>query len=105
MEKDLKIGLLLDFYGNLLTDAQKNILALYFNEDCSLSEIAQVVGLTRQGVLDAIKRGGNKLLDIETNLKIFEKYSQTAELLKLMEERGSEEMSSLAKNIRQIWED
>ena len=52
VEKDLKIGWLLDFYSAFLTRNQKSVLDLYYNMDYSLAEIAEKEGITRQGVLD-----------------------------------------------------
>ena len=57
MAKDLTIGALLDFYGPFLSEKQRNLLHHYYNEDLSLSEIAENEQITRQGVRDLIKRG------------------------------------------------
>ena len=57
MEKDLSIAVLLDFYGDLLTEKQARAIDLYYNEDLSLAEIAEPLGISRQGVRDSIKRG------------------------------------------------
>ena len=67
-EKDYKISYLLDFYGNILTDKQRDAIDLYYNEDLSLAEIAEHVGITRQGVRDAIERGKDTLLEMEEKL-------------------------------------
>ena len=56
MSKNLEISFLLDFYGDMLTDKQKDVVELYYNEDLSLAEIASHSGITRQGVRDSIKR-------------------------------------------------
>ena len=55
--KDLGISILLDYYGMVLTEKQRNILTEYYNDDLSLAEIAENYGITRQGVRDAIKHG------------------------------------------------
>ena len=57
MAKDLSISALLDFYGPFLSEKQQNLLHHYYNEDLSLSEIAENESITRQGVRDLIKRG------------------------------------------------
>lgn len=57
MAKDLYICTLLDFYGSFLSEKQKNLLHHYYDEDLSLSEIAENESITRQGVRDLIKRG------------------------------------------------
>lgn len=73
--KDLKISLLMDFYGGILTDKQLDALELYYNEDLSLAEIAQHTKITRQGVRDSIKRGEAILLEMEEKLGFYEKYA------------------------------
>ena len=82
-EKDFRISYLLDFYGDMLTDKQKDAIDLYYNEDFSLSEIAEHQNITRQGVRDAIKRGEEILLEMEEKLGYARK---TEELTSLLEE-------------------
>lgn len=60
--KNLEIPFLLDFYGEMLTEKQRNCLAYYYEEDLSLSEIAENEGISRQGVRDSIKRAEAQLL-------------------------------------------
>ena len=60
-EKNLTMGYLLDFYGDLLAERRRELMSLYYNEDYSLAEIAAEVGISRQGVRDAIKRGEEEL--------------------------------------------
>ena len=67
-EKNLEIPLLLDIYGELLTQKQRDMLELYYCDDLSLSEIAQQEDVSRQGVRDSIKRGEDALLDFEKKL-------------------------------------
>ena len=59
------LGMLLDFYGALLSPRQRECCDLYFNEDLSLSEIAEACGISRQGVWDNIRRGSEALEEIE----------------------------------------
>ena len=54
MSKNLEMSYLLDFYGEVLTDKQRDMMQQYFNMDLSLSEIADNFNITRQGVRDAI---------------------------------------------------
>ena len=54
-----RMTMLFDFYGELLTDRQKEFYDLYYNEDLSLSEIAENYGISRQGVRDVIVRAEN----------------------------------------------
>ncbi|MBR4879346.1 MAG: YlxM family DNA-binding protein [Clostridia bacterium] len=67
--------MLYDFYGNLLTDKQKDLFDLYYNEDLSLSEIADNIGITRQGVRDGIMRSEHMLRDTEDKLGLVKRYS------------------------------
>ena len=55
-EKDLRISFLLDFYGDVLTERKRDALEFYYNDDMSLSEIAEEMGISRQGARDIIKK-------------------------------------------------
>lgn len=66
------ISVYLDFYGELLTAKQRDILELYVDEDYSLSEIAAESGATRQAVHDLIQRSVDKLTDYENKLGLYE---------------------------------
>jgi len=76
MAKNLEISNLLDFYGEMLTQKQRDFLDYYYNEDLSLSEIAENEGITRQGVRDAIKRAEAQMFDMESKLGLCEKFSE-----------------------------
>jgi len=76
MEKDLRPGWMLDFYGGFLTDKQKKLLDLYYNQDYSLAEIAEGEGISRQGVLDIVHRGVKKLITMENELGMLHKYDR-----------------------------
>ena len=65
MAKDLEMGYLLDFYGEVLTEKQREMLRQYYNDDLSLSEIGENFGITRQGARDAIKHGETTLKELE----------------------------------------
>ncbi|MBR5859442.1 MAG: DNA-binding protein [Clostridia bacterium] len=65
---------LIDVYGNALSERQRDVVDLYYNEDLSLAEISENSGITRQGVRDAIKHGVESLLALERALE-FEKKS------------------------------
>ena len=75
-EKNLKIGILLDFYRDLLSSAQSEALHQYYNEDLSAAEIAENLGITRQGVYENIKRGEELLLGFEDALGLSGKFSR-----------------------------
>ena len=71
MAKDLNVTILLDVYGQLLTEKQRN---MYYNEDLSLSEIADVIDISRQGVRESIKQGEKHLTNYEEKLGIVERF-------------------------------
>ena len=66
----IELSVLCDTYGQLLTDKQLNALRLYCDYDYSLAEIAEEVGISRQGVRDAIVNGENTLISLESKLKL-----------------------------------
>ncbi len=68
MKDNLNTSLLLDFYGRLLTEKQRDALHMYYNLDLSLGEIAEEIGVTRQGVRDTIKKGEERLLSLEEKI-------------------------------------
>ena len=72
--KNLNISSLLDLYGGMLTEKQQNFLDYYYNDDLSLSEIAQNEGITRQGVYDIIKRASDQLKNYENKLHLNERF-------------------------------
>lgn len=67
-EKKLYISQLYDYYGELLTDKQKYAIEMYYNDDLSLSEIAESIGITRQGVRDQLKHAEEFLVSCEKKL-------------------------------------
>lgn len=75
MAKNLEISYLLDFYGDMLTEKQRNAVELYYNDDLSLSEIAQAVDISRQGVRDTVKRAEQTLLELEDKLGLAKRFS------------------------------
>ncbi len=89
-EKNLNIGYLLDFYGELLPERKRSVLELYYNEDYSLAEIAEIINISRQGVRDMIKKTEADLFFYE------EKLGLAAKLLQVEEYANS--LCSLAEN-------
>ncbi len=81
MAKELHFVLLLDCYGDLLTDHQRNIMELYYCEDLSLAEIGQPLGITRQAVRALIKRAEAQLTEYEEKLGFAERLGEMRECL------------------------
>ena len=84
MAKDLNIGILLDFYGQLLSERQLGMMDMYYNQDLSLSEIAEEAEISRQGVRDAIKRGEKQLQSFEEKLGLVKRFSDITEQIEKM---------------------
>lgn len=67
-EKDLNISFLLDFYGDVLSERKRTVLDYYYNDDLSLAEIAEEIGISRQGVRELIKKAEEELHFYEEKL-------------------------------------
>ena len=74
LDRSLEMNMLFDFYSELLTAKQKEVLQYYYQENFSLQEIANVSGTTRQGVFELLKRTEAILLDYEAKLKLLHKH-------------------------------
>ena len=103
MEKNVKISMLCEIYGKLLTEKQLEILTDYYNNDLSLSEIAENNQITRQAVRDIIKKGENKLFELEEKLLFMEKTMKQEKLLQeVLNELAKIEEASSDKKIEKI---
>jgi len=103
MEKNVKISMLCQIYGKLLTEKQLQILTDYYNNDLSLSEIAENNQITRQAVRDIIKKGENKLFELEEKLLFMEKTMKQEKLLQeVLNELSKIEEASSDKKIEKI---
>ena len=91
MAKKWEVSYLLDFYGDVLTEKQRDVMEQYYNDDLSLSEIADNFGITRQGVRDAIKRGEGTILELEDKVGFARRYRAVQE--------GIESLEQLARDI------
>ena len=76
MSKDLNFSILLDFYGSMLSERQFEIMDFYYNDDLSLGEIASELGISRQGVRDALKKAEVIITEIEEKLELADKFYQ-----------------------------
>ncbi len=81
MEEKIEISILLNLYGNLLTETQKNYMDLYYNQDYSLSEIGDNENITRQAVRTILVKSKNKLYEYEQKLRFMEKENNIKKLL------------------------
>ena len=77
-EKNLEIGYLLDFYGDILPERRRDIMDLYYNDDLSLSEIAEQMSITRQAVRDSIKKTETELFFYEEKLGLRRRLTEAA---------------------------
>ena len=81
MEGRREQSMLLDFYGELLTDKQRECFDLHYNEDLSLSEIAEQLGISRQGVWDNIRRAESAMREIEEKTGLIRRFEDNRRAL------------------------
>ena len=79
-EKNLKLAYLLDFYGDILDDHTGKTMHAYYDDDLSLSEIAEGLGISRQGVRHVIKKGEEQLLFLEEKLGLAARHNELVAL-------------------------
>lgn len=106
---NVQINWLLDFYGGMLTDRQRNTLELHYGDDLSLSEIADTLDITRQAVHDSLKRGEKLLCMYEEKLKLVDRYlsvSTKIESITLMSQelKGESKHKKLYDEIKKLQE-
>ena len=102
MDKILKQTLLYDFYGELLTAHQKEIYEEVVLDDCSLSEVAESHGISRQGVHDLIKRCQKMLEGYEEKLMLVEKFCTIKEKIEQIEQLTNEVSEEPEKQLQEI---
>ncbi len=108
MEKNVEISLLCQLYGKLLTEKQVEFIEDYYNNDLSLSEIAENHNITRQAVRDIIKKGEKKLFEYEEKLMFMkrtlnqEKKIEKAlsELTKIQKDYSDKQVASVLESIK-----
>lgn len=113
MDKKIEVSWLLDFYGQLLTNKQRQVMDMYFNEDVSLSEIAEGLGVSRQAVHDIIGRSETSLFEYENKLGLLKQFSFMSGKMKEISKRLKscktlEERDDICKEIDELitqWEE
>ena len=106
-----RMTMLFDFYGDVLTDRQKEFYDLYYNEDLSLGEIAENYGITRQGVRDVIVRAEAVLTELEDKTGLIKRfhtmraqleqvYQDAKRMAELTSRMDSGELEALALRVR-----
>ena len=82
-EKDMRLALLLDYYGDLLSEHRREIMEMYYCEDLSLAEIAENTGITRQGVRESLKKS-------EADLRMFDEKLHLVERIDALQKKCTE---------------
>lgn len=108
MEKNVRVSMLCQIYGKLLTEKQLKILTNYYDQDLSLSEIAENQNITRQAVRDIIKKGENKLFELEEKLEIMKKIFKQeekiaiilSELTKIQDKSTDRQVSEILSHVK-----
>ena len=108
MEKNVKVSMLCQIYGSLLTEKQFNVLNDYYNNDYSLSEIAENYSITRQAVRDNIMKGEAKLFEYEEKLEIMKQLLKReqqiekilSELTKIDTKFSDKKIASILENVK-----
>ncbi len=90
---------LLDFYEELLTDKQKDVLNLYFKEDLSLSEIAEDLAISKSAVSDLLNRSIHQLQNYEAKLSLVENYRKRLTIYHRLEQMENPEVTELVQKL------
>ena len=108
MDEKVKISILCEIYGKLLTKKQYEFINDYYNNDLSLSEIAENHGITRQAVNDLLKKGAKKLFEYEEKLGIMKKTMMQeekiavilSEITKIKQQSSDKEVAKILEHIK-----
>ena len=99
MEEKVRISILLEIYGNLLTEKQYEFMDLYYNQDLSLSEIGDNEDITRQAVRTILLKSKKKLEEYESKLKFMQKEEKIKKCIEELEETNTDK--KILKKIKQ----
>lgn len=95
LEKQVRTGLLYDFYGGLLTEKQRQAMELYYLEDWSLAEIAESEGISRQAVFDLLQRSEKSIEDYEKKLGLLKRFLEQQSILNIVARKINQILSTL----------
>lgn len=105
MDKNVNMSLLIDFYGEMLSEKQREAMDLYYNEDLSLSEISDITGLTRPGVRDRLVKSEAILKNLEDKLGLLKRFEEMKdEISEIVSEleSGSYEPQSIIERLKKL---
>ena len=103
MNRLVELGQLMDWYGAFLTERQRSLVRQYAYEDCSLGEIAEREGISRQAVRDAILTAESELKDMESKLNLIETNEKLQALIEQLEATQlNEAQQDLLRQIREL---
>ena len=100
-----EISTLRSYYGALLTQRQNDLLVMHYDEDLSFGEIANIVGISRQAVLDGINKGEKHLFEYEQKLRLVEKDKKMHAVIDLLEKVDNQTAKNCAQQLRLLMEE
>lgn len=103
-DKTLMMTMLLDFYGELLTEKQRSCFNMHYNEDLSLSEIAEIMNISRQGAHDLIARAESTLTETEEKIGMVRRFSEHRAIFDKMADELAEILLITDGRVRQLTE-
>ena len=102
IEKTEEMNALLDFYETLLTEKQAEVMKLYYQEDFSLSEIAETLAISRSAVSDHMKRSSLILQEYEKKLHLVQNYETRIKIYDKIKEVGDAEICTLVEELEKL---
>jgi len=102
LQKIERINYLMDFYQDLLTEKQRDILTLYLKEDFSLAEIAEIKKVSRSAIYDNLKRCEKILENYEDKLHLFSKFKKRSIIYDSLLKKGNKDVISLIIDLKEI---
>ena len=100
-----EISTLRSYYGALLTQRQNDLLVMHYDEDLSFGEIANIVGISRQAVLDGINKGEKHLCEYEQKLRLVEKDKKMHAVVDSLEKVDNKTAKNCAQQLRLLMEE